>query len=110
MEQINIDNIDIYEVDKNDYSAYFYRLPKNDIIKTTPREGLSVYKDIQTGAQICGILTEQIMGTDCNRYFIFNFMDENRLGAYKTTQYIQLSEEEFEEFLSLLPISKKENN
>ena len=44
---INIDNIDIYEVEKRDYEAYFYRLPPNEIIKTTPRPGLVIWKDIK---------------------------------------------------------------
>ena len=85
MEQINIDKIDIYEVDKKDYEAYFYRLPKNEIIKTTPREKLTIWKDLTTGFEICGYETTQIMGTDCNRFFIFNFIEEERLGDYKTT-------------------------
>ena len=74
MEQIDLDKIDIYEVDKKDYEAYFYRLPKNEIIKTTPREKLTIWKDLITGFEICGYETTQIMGTDCNRFFIFNFI------------------------------------
>lgn len=109
MEQIDLDKIDIYEVDKKDYEAYFYRLPKNEIIKTTPREKLTIWKDLITGFEICGYETTQIMGTDCNRFFIFNFMEEKRLGNYKTTKYVYLSEKEYEKFLNLLPLSKKEN-
>ena len=109
MEQIDLDKIDIYEVDKKDYEAYFYRLPKDEIIKTTPREKLTIWKDLITGFEICGYETTQIMGTDCNRFFIFNFMEEERLGNYKTTKYIYLSEKEYEKFLNLLPLSKKEN-
>ena len=133
MEQIDLDKIDIYEVDKKDYEAYFYRLPKNEIpsvylfvdkmpalsgtgkpdrnriIKTAPREKLTIWKDLITGFEICGYETTQIMGTDCNRFFIFNFMEEKRLGNYKTTKYVYLSEKEYEKFLNLLPLSKKEN-
>ena len=50
------------------------------------------------------------MGTDCNRFFIFNFIEEERLGNYKTTKYVYLSEKEYEKFLNFLPLSKKENS
>ena len=53
-----LNNLDLFEVDKIDYDAYFYRLPKNEIMKTTPQEGLIVYKDIkEDGELICGILS-----------------------------------------------------
>lgn len=106
MEQINIDNIDIYEVEKGDYSSYFHRLPKNELMKTTPREGLVVYKDVVSGEAICGILTETIMGTNCNRFFIFNFMEEDRLGPEKVIKYITLPEEDYKYFLNLLPVKE----
>ena len=95
MENINIDNIDIYEVDKKDYESYFYRLPKNEIIKTTPRSNLTVYKDLKENVEICGIETTLIMGQNCCRFFIFNLMDEERLGPHKVIQYINLSQEEY---------------
>ena len=70
-----LNNLDIFEVDKVDYDSYFYRLPKNEIMKTTPQEGLVAYKDIkEEGELICGILSEQIMAMPANRYFIFNFI------------------------------------
>lgn len=96
-------DLDIYEVDKADYDAYFFRLPEKDIMKTTPREGFVVYKDINNGGElICGILTEQIMAMPANRYFIFNFLDEERLGPHKQYQYIHMTEEEYVEFLKRL--------
>lgn len=107
---INIDNIDIYEVEKRDYEAYFYRLPPNEIIKTTPRPGLIVWKDIKENEEICGQEITQIMGQNCSRYFIFNFVDEERLGPHKTYQYITLSEEEYIEFLNSLPSNKEKTN
>lgn len=98
-----LNNLDLFEVDKIDYDAYFYRLPKNEIMKTTPREGLTVYKDIkEDGKFICGILSEQIMAMPANRYFIFNFMDESRLGPHKTYKHITMTEEEYIEFLKQL--------
>ena len=102
-------DLDIYEVDKTDYDAYFYRLPKNEIMKTTPREGLIVYKDIANGGEpICGILSEQIMAMPANRYFIFNFVDESRLGPHKQYKYIHMTETEYAEFLGRLQQITKE--
>ena len=98
-----LNNLDLFEVDKIDYDAYFYRLPKNEIMKTTPREGLTVYKDVkEDGELICGILSEQIMAMPANRYFIFNFIDESRLGPHKAYKYIIMTEEEYTEFLKQL--------
>lgn len=98
-----LNNLDLFEVDKVDYDAYFYRLPKNEIMKTTPREGLTVYKDVKKdGELICGILSEQIMAMPANRYFIFNFIDESRLGPHKAYKYITMTEEEYTEFLKQL--------
>ena len=78
-----LDNLDIYEVDKGDYEAYFYRLPK-DVMKTTPQEGMVVYKDIVSGDYVCGILTENIMAMPANRYFIFNFFSKAIPSKVKT--------------------------
>lgn len=103
------ENLDIYEVEKADYDAYFYRLPMKDLMKTTPREGLIVYKDISNnGEAICGILSEQIMAMPANRYFIFNFLDEERLGPHKQYKYIQMSETEYIDFLKRLQEITKE--
>lgn len=109
MEELN--NLDIYEVDKHDYEAFFYRLPKNEIMKVRPQEGLTAYKDTITGELICGIQTENVMAMPANRYFIFNLMDEERLGEHKLYKYIQLSQEEFNEFLAQLQkAAKKEED
>lgn len=98
-----LNNLDLFEVDKIDYDAYFYRLPKNEIMKTTPREGLTVYKDVkEDGELICGILSEQIMAMPANRYFIFNFIDESRLGPHKAYKHITMTEEEYTGFLKKL--------
>lgn len=103
MEEINFfDDLGIYEVDRYDYDAYFHRLPQNDIMKITPREGFVAYKDIITGQIICGILSETVMAMPANRYFIFNFLDEERLGEHKTYQHIHMTEEEYVEFLQKL--------
>lgn len=98
-----LNNLDLFEVDKADYDSYFYRLPKNEVMKTTPSEGLVAYKDTaNSGELICGILSEQIMAMPANRYFIFNFIDESRLGPHKVYKHITMTEEEYREFLSQL--------
>jgi len=103
------ENLDIYEVEKADYDAYFYRLPAKDLMKATPREGLTIYKDIpNNGEPICGILSEQIMAMPANRYFIFNFIDEKRLGPHKIVKHIQLGEAQYIEFLARLQDLTKE--
>lgn len=103
------ENLDIYEVEKADYDAYFYRLPTKELMKATPREGLTIYKDISNnGEPICGILSEQIMAMPANRYFIFNFIDEERLGPHKQYKYIQMSEAEYIDFLKRLQEITKE--
>ena len=96
-------NLDIYEVEKKDYDSYFYRLPKNEIMKIHPKEGFVVYKDLKNEQLcLCGIHTEQIMAMPANRYFIFNFMDEERLGPYKAYRHIVLEEDEYMDFLKRL--------
>ena len=102
----NIDfesNLDIYEVEKQDYDSYFYRLPKNEIMKIRPKEGFVVYKDLK-GEQLClcGVHTEQVMAMPANRYFIFNLMDEERLGPHKAYRHIVLEENEYMDFLKRL--------
>ena len=104
-----INGLDIFEVDKQDYDAFFFRLPKNELMKTTPYEGLTVYKDVvEGGIPICGILSEQIMAMPANRYFIFNFMDEKRLGPHKLYKHIKMDVKEYEDFLNLLRLATEE--
>ena len=100
-------NLDIFEVEKEDFTSYFYRLPKNEIVKTTPQENLIIWKDILTGQEVCGEEKIQIMGSNCTRYFIFNFLEEERLGEYKTIQKIVLSEEDYQKFLNALVNKEK---
>lgn len=104
-----LDNLDIFEVDKEDYDSYFYRLPVNELMKTTPREGLTIYKDIvNSGTPVCGILSEQVMAMPANRYFIFEFIDEERLGPHKVVKHVRLDEAQYTEFLARLQDLTKE--
>lgn len=95
-------NNDIYEVERDDYLAYWFRLPHDDLMKTTPEEGLTIWKDTKTGDQICGTKIEHIMGSAATQYYIFTLMDEERLGAEKTTEYISITEENYQKLLAQL--------
>lgn len=95
-------DIDIYEVERADYLAYWFRLPHDQLMKTTPEEGLTIWKDTKTGDQICGTKVENIMGTAATQYYIFTFMDEERLGPEKATKYIYMTEKEYKDLLSQL--------
>ena len=103
------ENIDIYEVEREDYNAYFYRLPQNDLMKTSPEKNYIIWKDICTGEPVCGTETYDIMGQKCIRYFIFNFLEEERLGKHKIIKHIVLSEKDYMKFLEKLPNKAKEN-
>ena len=103
------ENIDIYEVEREDYNAYFYRLPQDDLMKTSPEKNYIIWKDIRTGEPICGTETYDIMGQKCTRYFIFNFLEDERLGKHKIIKHIVLSEEDYMNFLEKLPAKAKEN-
>ena len=103
------ENIDIYEVEKRDYESYFYRLPVESVMKTRPVDGLTVYVDtLNNQAPLCGVLTENVMMMNANRYFIFNFMDEERLGPHKAYKEIILDEDDYREFLNRLQELTKE--
>lgn len=97
-----MNDLDIYEVERNYYLSYWYSLPHDELMKTTPSEGLTIWKDIKTGEQICGTKVENIMGTAATQYYIFTFMDDERLGEAKTTQYVYLNNEEYLDLLRKL--------
>ena len=101
-----VEKLDIYEVDKEDYESYLYRLPKNEIMKTTPREGYVFYKDSLTQQYICGTLSEDIMGMKCTRFFIFEFLPEERLGKELVIKEIIIGEDEYKELLEKLANGK----
>ena len=81
-----INNLDIYEVDKKDYEG----LAKFFVPDFSALSDPSLWIDAIGQAM------------PANRYFIFNFMDEQRLGPYKYYKYIQLSEKEYLDFLKRL--------
>lgn len=92
-----LDKLSFYEVDKQDYDAYFYRLPKEEL-EFVQEDGLSVYKDIVNGEPICAFKVAEFIA-DVTNYYIFNFLPEERLGKHKTQMKIELSYEEYLDFL-----------
>ena len=79
------ENLDIYEVDKADYDAYFYRLPQNEMVKTTPpREGFVVYRDMIEPQLICGYYLKILWLCQQIDILFSTFLDEERLGAHKS--------------------------
>lgn len=94
-----LNHLDIYEVDKEDAISYCYRLKARPQIKKTPREGLEVYMDIETGLYLWGIETTKVMAQEARRYFIFEFLDEELLGPHRTVKRVTISNEQFEEFI-----------
>ena len=97
-----LENLDIFEVEKQDYMSYYHRLSTRQLIKTRPQQNLTVYRDIELNVPVCGIETVEVMGTNMNRYFIFELLDEELLGEHKTYRKIVLSQEDYLELLSKL--------
>ena len=104
------EKLDIYEVDKEDYDSYWYRLPKDEIIKCTPREGYEFYKDSLTKKYVCGILSEDIMGMKCTRFFIFEFLPEERLGDELVIKEIIIGEDEYKKLIGRLTDGENSNS
>lgn len=105
-----VEKLNIYEVDKEDYESYLYRLPKNEIMKTTPREGYIFYKDSLTQQYICGTLSEDIMGMKCTRFFIFEFLPEERLGDELVIKEIIIGEDEYKKLIGRLTDGENSNS
>ena len=103
-------NLNIYEVDKEDYDSYWYRLPKDEIIKCTPREGYEFYKDSLTKKYVCGTLSEDIMGMKCTRFFIFEFLPEERLGNELVLKEIIIGEDEYKKLIGRLTDGENSNS
>ena len=103
-----LDNIDLYEVDKQDYRSYEYRCKDRQTMKVRPREGVSVFKDIKTGEWLYGYEEENVMCMSARRFFIFYFLPNEELGPYLGIKQIQMNDEDYEKFLKML-MEKKQN-
>ena len=91
--------LDIYEVDKAYYSSYEYRCQERQLMKRTPREGLTIWEDLETGKLLYGKEVTSVMASNATRFFIFEMLDEELLGPEKTTQIIEVDYETYKEFL-----------
>ena len=78
-----LDNIDLYEVDKQDYRSYEYRCKDRQTMKVRPREGVSVFKDIKTGEWLYGYEEENIMCMPARRFFIFYSTNVAKTANYR---------------------------
>lgn len=104
-----IDNWSIYEVEKKDYDSYFFRLPKDDI-EMIQNESKIIYTDKVTNQEICAKEIYERNGVTYYKYYIFEFLDDNRLGPYKGYKTIQVSSEEFEKLLKAYAEKIKNKN
>lgn len=93
-------SLDFYEVEKADYRAYQYRLKdRKTYERSYPEQELTVVFDEETNVPVLGLKEESIMGTNAHRFFIFEFLDEDKLGDHLVTKNIILSQEQWERFL-----------
>jgi hypothetical protein len=98
---------DLYEVDREDYDAYFYRLPKDALKKFSLEDETIIFEDTVTGEWICGYKNETSL-IDVKKYYIFSILPDTRLSDYKTQKRIILSDEEYTNFLKSLMKKEKE--
>ena len=101
-----LDNLDIYEVEKEFFNSYSWRCQKRELMKLTPRKGLTIWQDIETKNYLYGVEEEIVMEMPAHRFFIFEMLDEELLGPEKTTQHIEVDEETFIKFLENITGSK----
>ena len=107
MENNFISMLDIYEVDKTYYSSYVYRCQERQLMKRTPREGLTIWEDLETGKLLYGKEVTDVMAMDATRYFIFEILEEKMLGPEKAAKYVHITEDEYKQILELLASKKK---
>lgn len=99
MENEILNMLDIYEVDKAYYSSYEYRCQERQLMKRTPREGLTIWEDLETGKLLYGKEITPVMASNATRFFIFEMLDEELLGPEKTIQHIEVDYETYKKFL-----------
>lgn len=110
MENNFISMIDIYEVDKTYYYSYVYRCKDRQLMKRHPHEGLTVWEDIETGKLLYGKEVTNVMASEATRFFIFELLDEELLGAEKTTQTIEVDYETYRNFLEAVASKNKKED
>lgn len=107
MKENFISSLDLYEVDKAYYTSYEYRCQNRQLMKRTPREGLTIWEDLETGKLLYGKEVTNVMAMDATRYFIFEILEEKMLGPEKAAKYVHITEDEYKQILELLASKKK---
>lgn len=110
MENNFISMIDIYEVDKTYYYSYVYRCKDRQLMKRHPREGLTVWEDLETGKLLYGKEVTNIMASEATRFFIFELLDEELLGPEKITKTIEVDYETYRNFLEAVASKNKKED
>ena len=110
MENNFISMLDIYEVDKTYYYSYVYRCKDRQLMKRHPREGLTVWEDLETGKLLYGKEVTNIMASEATRFFIFELLDEELLGTEKTTKIIEVDYETYRNFLEAVALKNKKED
>lgn len=110
MENKILNMLDIYEVDKTYYYSYVYRCKDRQLMKRHPREGLTVWEDLETGKLLYGKEVTNIMASEATRFFIFELLDEELLGAEKTTKIIEVDYETYRNFLEAVALKNKKED
>lgn len=110
MENNFISMIDIYEVDKTYYYSYVYRCKDRQLMKRHPREGLTVWEDLETGKLLYGKEVTNIMASEAIRFFIFELLDEELLGPEKITKTIEVDYETYRNFLEAVASKNKKED
>lgn len=107
MENKYFNTLDTYEVEKEYYSSYEYRCKNRQLMKRTPREGLTIWEDLETGKLLYGKEVTDVMAMEATRYFIFEILEEKMLGPEKAAKYVHITEDEYKQILELLASKKK---
>lgn len=103
-----IDNIDLYEVDKKDYSSYEYRLREKQLMKITPGNNLIIFVDTKTKEWLLGYEETIVMSMPARKYYIFTILPEEQLASEKHYKNITMTQEDFNALIKLLVRDKNE--
>lgn len=110
MENNFISMLNIYEVDKTYYYSYVYRCKDRQLMKRHPREGLTVWEDLETGKLLYGKEVTNVMASEATRFFIFELLDEELLGPEKITKTIEVDYETYRNFLEAVALKNKKED
>ena len=107
MEQY-LQELDLYQVDREDYTSYHHRLLKRNT--ELRQEGNLYYAyDLELNIPLCGIAFEDgpLQGKS---YYIFEILDEELLSAPLLQKKVTLSQESYEKICEILSSQKGVKN